>query len=38
MAAPTALELSCLARKYRVKSMHKWFAALARTATKPSRP
>ena len=38
MAAPTALELSVVARRYRVKSLHKWFATLARSVSKPIRP
>ena len=38
MAAPSALELSVLARKRRVRSLHKWFATLARSVSKPIRP
>jgi hypothetical protein len=37
MAAPSALELSVLARKRRVRSLHKWFSTLARSLSKPSR-
>lgn len=36
MAAITQVDLEGLSRKRRVRSLHKWFAALQRNVNKPS--
>lgn len=35
MSAITNIDLEGLARKRRVRALHKWFAAVQRNATKP---
>lgn len=36
MSAITKVDLDALARKKRVRSLHKWFAVLQRSASKPA--